>query len=84
MICTAQQILFGLSNNTKEVSKACSTYGKRKGAHTVFMVRPEGKRQFGRPQRKWEDNIKVDLQEVGCGAWTELIWIRIESGGKLL
>jgi len=31
-----------------------------------------------------EDNIKVDLQEVGCGAWTELIWVGIQTGGKLL
>jgi hypothetical protein len=36
--------------------------------------KPEGKRQLGRPSRKWEDNIKIDLQEVGCGGmgWIEL------------
>jgi len=36
--------------------------------------KPEGKRPFGRPRRKWEDNIKMDLQEVGCGGmeWIEL------------
>jgi len=35
---------------------------------------PEGKRQLGRPRRRWEDNIKTDLQEVGCGVmdWIEL------------
>ena len=38
------------------------------------MGKPEGKRPFGRPRRKWEDNIKMDLQEVGCGGmeWIEL------------
>jgi len=36
--------------------------------------KPEGKRPLGRPRRKWEDNIRTDLQEVGggCGAWMEL------------
>jgi hypothetical protein len=48
---------------TKEVSKTCSKYGERRRAYTVFVGRPEGKRQFGRPKRKWEDTIKVDLQE---------------------
>ena len=33
-----------------------------------FGEDPEGKRPFGRPRRRWEDNIKVDLKEVGCGA----------------
>ena len=31
------------------------------------MGKPEGKKQFGRPRRRWENNIKMDLQEVGCG-----------------
>jgi len=40
----------------------------------VFMGKPEGKRPFGRPRRRWEDNIKMDLQDVGCGGmeWIEL------------
>ena len=40
-----------------------------------FLVgKPEGKRPLGRPRRRWEDNIKMDLQEVGCGGmeWMEL------------
>ena len=38
------------------------------------MGKPEGKRPHGRPRRRWEDNIKMDLQEVGCGGmdWIEL------------
>ena len=40
------------------------------------MGKPEGKRPLGRPRRKWEDNIKMDLQEVGCGGmdWIELAY----------
>ena len=44
------------------------------GVHKVLVVKPEGKRTLGRPRRRWEDNIKIDLQEVGrgCGDWMEL------------
>jgi len=42
--------------------------------HRVLVGKPEGKRPLGRPRRRWEDNIKMDLQEVGggCGDWMEL------------
>jgi hypothetical protein len=35
--------------------------------YRVLLGKPEGKRPFGRPRRRWENNIKIDLQEVGCG-----------------
>ena len=41
--------------------------GDRRGAYRVLVGRPEGKGPLERPRRKWEDNIKVDLKEVGCG-----------------
>jgi len=42
--------------------------------YRVLMGKPEGKRPMGRPKRRWENNIKMDLQEVGCGGmdWIEL------------
>ena len=40
--------------------------GERRGVYSVFVGKPEGKRPLGRPRRRWEDNIKKDLQEVGC------------------
>jgi hypothetical protein len=39
---------------------------------------------FGRPRRRWEGNIKMDLQEVGWGAWTGLMSLRIGTGGRHL
>jgi hypothetical protein len=41
--------------------------GERRRVHRVLVGKPERKRLLGRPRRKWEDNIKMDLQEVGCG-----------------
>ena len=45
-----------------------------RGVHKVLVGKPEGKRPLGRPRRRWEDNIKMDLQEVGrgCKDWMEL------------
>jgi len=45
------------------------------------MGKPEGKGPLGIPRRRWEDNIKLDLQELEWGSWTELIWLRIGTGG---
>jgi hypothetical protein len=42
------------------------------------------RRPLGKPKRRWEDNVKMDLREVGWGAWTALIWLRIGTGGGLL
>jgi hypothetical protein len=39
--------------------------GERRGAYRILVMRPEGRRSIGRPRRRWEDNIKMDLQEVG-------------------
>jgi hypothetical protein len=58
--------------------------GKSRGAYRVFVGKSEGGRQFGRPRRRWEDNIKMDLREVGWGAWTGSIWLRIGTGGEVL
>jgi hypothetical protein len=41
--------------------------GERRGVCSVLVGKPEGKRPFGRPRHRWEDNIKMDVQEVGCG-----------------
>jgi len=48
--------------------------GEERGVHRFLVGKPEGKRPLGRPRRSWEDNIKMDLQEVGgsCGDGMEL------------
>jgi hypothetical protein len=52
--------------------------------YRVLVEKPEGKKPLVRPRRKWEDNIKVDLQEIGCGVWTGFSWLRIGTGGGQL
>ena len=48
--------------------------GERRGIYRVLVGKPEGMSPLGRPRRRWEDNIKMDLQEVGCGG---MEWIRL-------
>jgi len=43
----------------------CSAYGGGRGVYRVLVGKPDGKIPLGRPRRRWEDNIKMDLQEVG-------------------
>jgi hypothetical protein len=54
--------------------KARSTHGEKKNAYRILMGKPEGKRPLGRPRRRWEDNIKMDLREIWlCGMdWIDL------------
>jgi hypothetical protein len=56
----------------------------RRSACRVLVRKPYGKTPLGRPRRRWEDDIKMDLREVGWGIWTGSIWLRIGTGGGLL
>ena len=52
---------------------ACGEYGEGSGVHRVLVGKPEGKRPLGRPRRRWDDSIKMDLREVGGdGGWMDL------------
>jgi hypothetical protein len=52
--------------------RACSTNGEERNANRILVGKPEGKRPLGRPRRRWEDNIKIDLRDVG---WDGRAWI---------
>ena len=55
--------------------------GHRRDEFRVVVGKPEGKRPLGKHMRRWEDNIKMDLQEEGCGVWTGSSWLRIGTDG---
>jgi hypothetical protein len=49
-----------------EMGRSCSTNGAKRNAYnSIFVGKPEGKRPLGRPRRRWVDNIKMDLREIG-------------------
>jgi hypothetical protein len=57
----------------------CSVYGEKRDVYRVMVKNTEGKRLLGRPRRRWENNIKMDLQEVGCGGTN---WIHLTQDTK--
>jgi hypothetical protein len=74
IICTHPQISLGKSVKANEVGGACGTHGRGEKMYKVLLGKPEGKRPFGRPRRRWEDGIRMDLRETGLGG---LEWIRL-------
>jgi hypothetical protein len=67
------------------MDEVCSAYGEWRGVYRVLVGKPEGKRTFGRPMCRWEDTVKMLLQEVECGGMkTGSSWLRVgKIGGHL-
>jgi hypothetical protein len=59
--------------------------GQKRRAYTILVGKPKGKRPLGRPRRRWEDNIKMDLREIGWGGmdWIDLAQNRDQWVGLL-
>jgi len=63
---------------------SCSAYGgERRSVYRGLVGKTEGRRLLGRPSRRWENTIKIELQDVGCGegVWTGSSWLRIGTDG---
>jgi hypothetical protein len=58
--------------------------GEGRNVYRVLVGKPEGKRPLGRPRRRWEDGIRMDLREIGWGVWSGFSWLRIGTVGGLL
>jgi hypothetical protein len=57
--------------------------GEERKVYKVLVGKPEGKRPLGRPRRRWEDWIRMDLREIGLGVWIGFDWLRTGTGGGL-
>jgi hypothetical protein len=67
-----------------EVGGNVTQLGEGRGVYSVLVGRPESKSPLGRPKRRWEDNIKMDLGRQGSIGRTGFSWLRIGSSNGLL
>jgi hypothetical protein len=58
--------------------------GEERKFYKVLVGKPEGKRLLGRPRRRWEDGIRMDIRKNRWGVWIRFDWHRIGTGGELL
>jgi len=75
MVCTPHQSYSGgqIEKNEMGGARHVSCMGEWGGTYKVLVGKPDGKRPLGRPRHRWEDSIKMDLQEVGWGMdWIDL------------
>jgi hypothetical protein len=63
------------------VGWALSTNREKSNAYRLLVGKPEGRKPLGRPRRRWVDNIRMDLVEMG---WGDVVWLRIGTGRELL
>jgi len=61
-----------------------ASMGERRAVYRVLVGKPEGRRTLGRPRRRREEDIKLDLHEMEWGAWAGWSWLRIGTGGRQL
>jgi hypothetical protein len=71
-----------IENN--EIGGACRAYEEGNGVYRILVGTPKGKRPIGKLRCRWENNIKLDLQEVGCELWTGLSWLMLRTGWRAL
>ena len=67
-LCSSPNIIQVIKSRRMKWVGHVARMGGRRGAYRVLVGKPEGKRPLGRPRYRWEDNIKMDLQELGWGA----------------
>jgi len=71
-LCSSPNIVRVIKSRRMRWAGNVTRMGEESGVYRVLVGKPEGNRPLGRPRRRWVDNIRMDLQEVGCGC---MVWI---------
>jgi hypothetical protein len=79
-VYTSTSISRGIRSRRMRWEGRLALMRERRAAYMVFVRKPERKRPLGRPRNRREDNIKMELHDVGWRAWTGLTWLKIDTG----
>jgi hypothetical protein len=83
-LCSSQNIVRVMKSRRMTWVGHVARMGEKRSVYRVLVGKLEGKKPLGRPRHRWEDNIKMELQEVRCGVWTGSSWLKIVTvGGHL-
>jgi hypothetical protein len=83
-LCSSPDIIRQIKSRGMRWAGHVARMGEGRNVYRVLVGKPEGKRPLERPRRRWEDEIKTDLREIGWGVWSGFTWLRIGTGGGLL
>jgi hypothetical protein len=83
LLNSSQSIIIIIKSRRMRWAGHVERMGEKRNAYRILVGKPEGKRPLVRPRRRWVDNIKMDLREMGW-EWIGLIWLRIGTSGGLL
>jgi len=78
---SSPNIVWVIKSRRMRCAERVARMGEKRSIYRILVGKPEAKRPLGRPRHRWEVNIKMDLQEEGCGVWTGSSWLRTETGG---
>jgi hypothetical protein len=81
-IFTPHQILLG--SNKEEIGGECSAHGEMRNEYKYLVRKAYKEETIWKTWLRWEDNIRIDLREMGLGMWIGYIWLRIGIGGTVL
>ena len=83
-LCSSPKLIRNLQSKRQRWAGHVARMEEFRNAYRVLMGRSDGKRPLGRPRRRWEDNIKMDLKEVGCDARNWMALLKIGTNGGLM
>jgi hypothetical protein len=83
-LCLSPDIIMQIRSRQMRWAGHEARMGEGRNVYRVLVVKPEGKIPLERPRRKWEDEIRRDLREIGWGVWSGFTWLRIGIVGGLL
>jgi hypothetical protein len=82
-ICTLHQILLEKRSRRMKWARDVEHTAEMRHAYKILVRKPKGKRSLGRLMHRWEVNIKIDCNEIGCKIWTGFTWLTGCGGGLL-